>query len=323
MNIAILDAQVINPGDLSWSAYEALGTVTTYERTAPQEIVDRARHAEVIITNKTPLSAETLAQLPNLRYIGIVATGYDVVDIEAAAKRGIPVCNVVAYGVGTVAQHVMALLLELCRGISDHSNSVKAGDWNKCIDWCYWLRPMRDLSEMRMGIVGFGNIGHRVGQMAHILGMEVQAYNRSPKVCADYPCTFVDLDTIFSTSDVISLHCPLNDESRGMVDAKRLASMKQGSIILNTARGALLNEAHVADALHSGQLGGLGVDVLSTEPPDEHNPLLTAPNCLITPHISWATRKARANILRLAVENLQAWIQGKAQNVVNGHLLNK
>ncbi len=322
MKMVILDGAVIDPGDLSWEAFRAMANVQIYDRTHVDDIVKRAYDAEIIITNKTPLNANTLEQLPNLRYIGLVATGYDVVDIEVAAKRNIPVCNVVAYGVDTVAQHVMALLLELTRGISDHSNSVKAGDWNKCEDWCYWLRPLRDLSEMRMGIVGFGNIGHKVGHMAHIFGMQVQAYNRSPKTCSEYPCTFVDLDTIFSTSDVISLHCPLNDESRHLVDDKRLASMKSGSIIINTARGPLLNEAHVAKALHSGQLGGLGVDVLSTEPPTQDNPLLTAPNCLITPHISWATRKARANILRLAAENIQAWINGKAQNVVNKHLLN-
>ncbi len=320
MKMVILDGGVINPGDLSWDGFSSFANVITYDRTNADEIVERAKDAEIIITNKTPLSAKTIEQLPNLRYIGLVATGYDVVDIEAAAKRNIPVCNVVAYGVDTVAQHVMALLLELTRAISAHSDTVKAGQWNKCDDWCYWLKPLRDLSEMRMGVVGFGNIGHKVGHMAHIMGMQVQAYNRSAKTCSEYPCTFVDLDTIFATSDVISLHCPLNDESRHLVDAKRLASMKPGSIIINTARGPLLNEAHVADALHSGQLGGLGVDVLSTEPPAADNPLLTAPNCLITPHISWATRKARANILRLAAENVQAWINGNAQNVVNKHL---
>ncbi len=321
MNIVILDAKVINPGDLDWTAFEALGTVTVYDRTSSEQVLERAKDAHVLLTNKTPLTQNTLEQLPKLRYIGIMATGYDVVDIAAAAKRNIPVCNVVAYGVGTVAQHVMALLLELCRGISEHSNSVKVGHWNKCIDWCYWLNPLRDLSEMRMGIVGFGNIGHKVGQMAHALGMEVQAYNRSPKTCTDYPCNFVDLDTIFKTSDVISLHCPLNDESLELVNDARLAIMKKGGIIINTARGALLNEAHVAAALHSGQLGGLGTDVLSTEPPTVDNPLLTAPNCLITPHIGWATRKARANILRLAAENLKAFVDEKPINIVNAHLL--
>ncbi len=321
MKIVILDAGVINPGDLTWAGFEALGDLAIFARTEEKDIVDIAYDAEVIITNKTPLRAQTIEKLPNLRYIGIVATGYDVVDINAAAMRGIPVCNVVAYGVDTVAQHVMALLLELTRGITDHSNSVKAGQWNKCDDWCYWLRPMRDLSEMVMGIVGFGNIGHKVGHMAHIMGMQVQAYNRSPKSCIEYPCDFVDLETIFSSSDVISLHCPLNEESREMVNAKLIAKMKPNSIIINTARGALLNEADVATALHNGQLGGLGVDVLSTEPPAQDNPLLTAPNCLITPHISWATRKARANIVRLAVENLQSWIKGTTTNAVNGHLL--
>ncbi len=320
MNIVILDGEILNPGDLSWAALEALGTVTFYDRTAPEELLARAENADVLITNKTPLNAQSIAALPKLKYIGVFATGYDVIDIAAAAKRNIPVCNVVAYGVGTVAQHVMALTMELSRNISAHSQSVREGEWNKRNDWCYWLTPLRDFGDMRMGVVGFGNIGQEVGRMAHALGMQVQAYNRSPKECRDYPCDFVDLDTLFTTSDVISLHCPLTEESRHLVNAQRLASMKRGALLINTARGPLVDEVAAAAALASGQLGGLGTDVLSTEPPAKDNPLLTAPNCLITPHIAWATRKARANIVHLAAQNLAAWQKGEARNVVNAHL---
>ncbi len=317
MRIVILDGQIINPGDISWAGFEALGEVIVYPQTSPQEVLQRCQGADVLITNKTRLPEDIIAKLPDLKYIGIVATGYDVVDIVAAAKHGVPVCNVVAYGVGTVAQHVMALTLELCRQSTAHSQSVKDGEWKKRGEWCYWLNPIRDLGDMKMGIVGFGNIGQEVGRMAHALGMQVQAYNRSPKTCDAYPCDFVELDTLFTTSDVISLHCPLHDGTRHMINAKRLVGMKKGALLINTARGPLLHEQDVADALHSGQLGGVGLDVLSTEPPDADNPLLTAPNTIITPHIAWATRKARENILRLAVENLAAWQAGKAQNVVN------
>ncbi len=317
MRIVILDGHILNPGDISWEAIEALGTLEVYTHTDTADILSRAKGADVLITNKTPLSEETINALPELKYIGIVATGYDVVDVQAAAKRAIPVCNVVAYGVGTVAQHVMALMLELCRQSTAHSQSIKAGEWEKRKEWCYWLAPLRDLGDMRMGIVGFGNIGMEVGRMANALGMQVQAYNRSPKTCAEYPCDFVDMDTLFATSDVISLHCPLHDGTRHMLNAKRIAGMKKGALLINTARGALLDDVAVAQALHSGQLGGVGLDVLTTEPPTSDNPLLTAPNCLITPHIAWATRKARANIIRLAAENLAAWQAGKAQNVVN------
>ncbi len=317
MRIVVLDGQILNPGDISWEAFEALGTLEVYTHTDVVDIIERSKGADVLITNKTPLREDSINALPDLKYIGIVATGYDVVDVQAAAKRGIPVCNVVAYGVGTVAQHVMGLILELCRQNTEHSLSIKSGEWERRKEWCYWLAPLRDLGDMRMGVVGFGNIGKEVGRMAHALGMQVQAYNRSPKTCEEYPCEFVDMDTLFGTSDVISLHCPLHDGTRHMINAKRIAGMKKGALLINTARGALLDDAAVAEALHSGQLGGVGLDVLTTEPPTPDNPLLSAPNCLITPHIAWATRKARANIIRLAAENLAAWQMGKAQNVVN------
>ncbi len=321
MHIVILDGEILNPGDISWAPLEALGSVTVYDKTQPEELLERASTADIIFTNKIRLTAEIMQQLPNLKYIGVTATGYDVVDIAAAAQRGIPVCNVVAYGVGTVAQHVMALILELSRNITLHSDSVKQGQWNARNEWCYWLSPLRDFGDMRLGVVGFGNIGREVGRMGQALGMQVQAYNRSPKAQPEYPCEFVDLDTLFATSDVISLHCPLTEESRGFVNAARIASMKKGAILINTARGPLVDEEAASQALHSGHLGGLGTDVLSTEPPAVDNPLLTAPRCLITPHIAWATLKARANIIRLASENVAAWQQGKAQNVVNSHLM--
>ncbi len=320
MNIVILDGEILNPGDISWSSLEALGSLSVYAKTAPEELLARAAEADILITNKVRLTAEVIEQLPKLQYIATTATGYDVIDIAAAAKRRIPVCNVVAYGVGTVAQHVMALTLELSRKITVHSESVRAGEWGARNEWCYWLEPLRDFGDMRMGVVGFGNIGREVGRMAQALGMQVQAYNRSPKEQPEYACDFVDLDTLFATSDVISLHCPLTDESRNLINAQRLASMKKGALLINTARGALVDEAAAAEALKSGQLGGLGTDVLSTEPPVSHNPLLTAPNCLITPHIAWATLKARANIVRLTVENIAAWQAGAPTNVVNKHL---
>ncbi len=320
MNIVVLDGEILNPGDISWQGLEALGSLTVYEDTKPEQLLERSAKADILITNKTRIDRQSIEALPQLQYIGVVATGYDVVDIVAAAERAIPVCNVVAYGVGTVAQHVMALTFELCRNIVPHSESVKSGEWNSRNDWCYWLSSLRDFGDMRMGVLGFGNIGREVGRMASALGMQVQAYNRSPKPAPDYPCDFVDMDTLFATSDVISLHCPLTDESRGFVNAARIASMKKGALLINTARGPLVDEAAAAAALHSGHLGGLGTDVLSTEPPTTDNPLLTAPRCLITPHIAWATLKARTNIVRLATENVAAWQQGKAQNVVNTHL---
>lgn len=316
MNIVILDGHVLNPGDNPWDPLESLGDVTVYDRTAPEQVVERAQNAVAIFTNKTRLSAEVLEQLPNLRYIGVLATGYDVVDIAAAGKKGIPVCNVVAYGVDAVAQHVMALLLELTRSITQHSATVRAGQWSQATDWCFWLHPLRDLTDMTMGVVGLGNIGLRVAELAHAFGMQVHGYNRSPKNIPDY-ITRMDMDALFATSDVVSLHLPLNESTRGLVNAQRLRAMKPGALLLNTARGPLLDEAAVAAALASGQLGGLGADVLSQEPPAPNNPLLTAPRCLITPHISWATLRARRNTTRIAAENLRAWLNGTAQNVVN------
>ncbi len=322
MHIVVLDGQVLNPGDNPWTPLEACGALTVYERTPPELVAERAAHAQIVVTNKTRLTADTLAALPELRYIGVVATGYDVVDIAAAGRRGIPVCNVVAYGVDAVAQHVMALLLELCRRTGLHDASVRAGEWSRAVDWCYWKSTQRELTGLNMGIMGFGNIGRRVGELAHAFGMSVLAHSRSAGTPPDYaPFRFVDQDTLFAEADVLTLHCPLTDATRGLVSRVRLATMKPGALLINTARGPLLDEAAVAEALHSGRLGGFGADVLSTEPPAPDNPLLGTPNTLITPHISWATVKARRNITRLAAENIRAWQEGQPRNVVNREYL--
>lgn len=322
MKIVVLDGQVLNPGDNPWTPFEALGSVVVHERTSPEQVLERAAGAQVLLTNKTRLPADVIRALPELRYIGVLATGYDVVDIAAAAQRGIPVCNVVAYGVDAVAQHVLALTLELTRSLCQHDASVRAGEWARSVDWCYWKRPLRDLGDLTMGIIGFGSIGRRVGELAHAFGMPVLAYNRSAVPAPEYaPFAFASLDEVFAQADVITLHCPLNDASRSMVNAARLAGMKPGSILINTARGPLLDEAAVADALHSGHLGGFGADVLAQEPPSADNPLLRAPNSCITPHVSWATLRARKNITRLAAENLRAFLEGAPRNVVNAALM--
>lgn len=318
MNIVILDGYALNPGDNPWTPLEALGNLTIYDRTPPDCIVERARHADIVITNKAPLTAESIAALPLLRYIGVTATGYNVVDTQAAAQRRIPVCNVVAYGVNSVAQHVMALLLELCRSTSLHDASVRGGEWASATDWCYWKSPQIELTGKVMGIVGFGNIGQRVGELAHAFGMAVMAYNRSPQTPPTFaPFSFVDMPTLFAKSDVISLHCPLTENNKGMINAESLMTMKHGTILLNTARGPLLDEAAVAAALHSGHLSGFGADVLSQEPPHADNPLLHAPHALITPHISWATLQARTRITQLTAQNIRAWQTGSPTNVVN------
>lgn len=318
MNIVILDGHALNPGDNSWDALEALGTLSIYPRTAPAAIIERAKDADIIVTNKAPLTAATIAALPRLRLIAVTATGYNVVDLAAASARNIPVCNVVGYGVNAVAQHVMALLLELCRRTSLHDASIRAGDWANASDWCYWKSPQIELTGKVLGIVGFGNIGQRVGELGHAFGMEVMTLNRKGLAAPAYtPFSFVDEDTLFRHADVISLHCPLTADNTHMINAKRLATMKRGAILLNTARGPLLDEQAVAEALHKGTLGGFGADVLSQEPPAADNPLISAPNVLLTPHISWATLNARKNVTRLTADNIRAWQQGAPINVVN------
>jgi glycerate dehydrogenase len=319
MRIVILDGYTLNPGDLSWDELKVFGDLGIHDSTPDDKILERARGAQTVITNKTPLRAETLDALPDLRCICVLATGYDVVDIAAARARGIPVCNTPAYGVDSVAQHVFALLLELCRNVARHDASVRDGEWERRREFCYWLSPQMELTGKVMGIVGFGNNGRRVGELAHAFGMEVLAHEPKPDAVAPgyAPFAFVGLDELFARSHVISLHCPLTDASRALVNAQRLASMHKGGLLINTGRGPLLDEAAVAQALHSGQLGGLGTDVLAVEPPQAGNPLLTSPNTYITPHIAWASVRARRNIISITAANLHAFVDGRPQNVVN------
>jgi glycerate dehydrogenase len=318
MRIVILDGYTLNPGDLSWDELKAFGELSVYDSTPDDKILERAQGAQTLIVNKTPLRAETLAALPDLRCICVLATGYDVIDVAAAKARNIPVCNTPAYGVDSVAQHVFALVLELCRGVARHDASVRDGEWGRRKEFCYWLSPQVELTGKTMGIVGFGNNGRRVGELAHAFGMEVLAHEAKPGAAPAYaPFAFVGVDELFAKSDVISFHCPLTDATRAMVNAPRLASMRKGALIINTGRGPLLDEQAVAQALHSGQLGGLGTDVLAVEPPLAENPLLKSPNTYITPHIAWASLRARSNIIGITAANLRAFVAGKPQNVVN------
>lgn len=317
MKIVVLDGDVINPGDISWAPLEKLGETVIYGHTPEDRIIERAAGADVLVSNKVPLRAATLAQLPDLRMVAVLATGYDIVDVAEFAARGIPVCNVVAYGVDDVAQHAWALLLELCRHTADHTAGVRAGEWKDT--WCYWKTTPVCLRGRTLGLIGFGSIGRRVGELGHAFGMGVLANCRTPRNPPSYsPFAFASVDQIFQQADVISLHCPLTDATRAIINAKALARMKSGAILINTARGPLLDEAAVAGALHSGKLGGLGVDVLAKEPPAEDNPLLRTPNTLITPHMAWATARSRQNIINLTAENIVRWQQGTPVNVVNG-----
>jgi glycerate dehydrogenase len=319
MRMVILDGYTLNPGDLSWDELKVFGDLEVHDSTPHDKILERAQGAQALITNKTPLRGDTLAALPDVRCICVLATGYDVVDIAAARSRNIPVCNTPAYGADSVAQHVFAMLLELCRGVARHDASVRSGEWGRRREFCYWLSPQVELTGKTMGIVGFGNNGRRVGELAHAFGMEVLAHEPKSGVAApDYaPFAFTGLDELFAKSHVISLHCPLTDATRGMVNEERLAAMQQGALIINTGRGPLLDEAAVALALHSGQIGGLGADVLAVEPPEADNPLLKSPNTLITPHIAWASLRARRNIIGITAANLRGFVEGRPQNVVN------
>ena len=317
MKIVMLDGYTENPGDLSWAGFEALGQVTVYDRTPAAEILARAKGAEILLTNKTPLSAETLAALsPELRYIGVLATGYNVVDTAAARAQGVPVCNIPTYGTTAVAQFVMALLLELCHHVGDHSRSVKAGDWSRCPDFCYWNSPLIELAGKTFGVIGYGRIGRAAARLAAAFGMEVLACDTHASG-SDDTARLVPLEELLEKSDVISLHCPLFESNRGMINRESIARMKDGVLLINTSRGPLIDEAALAEALHSGKVAGAGLDVLETEPARPENPLLAEPNCLITPHIAWAPKESRQRLMNIAVDNLSAWLAGRPQNVVN------
>ena len=317
MKIVVLDGFTLNPGDLSWSALGALGSVTVYDRTAKEDIVSRIGDADAILTNKTPISAETLASCPSVKYIGVLATGYNVVDTAAAKERGIPVCNIPTYGTAAVGQFAIAMLLEICHHVAHHSDAVHEGRWSSNVDWCFWDYPLIELEGKTMGIIGFGRIGQRTGEIAKALGMRVLAYDAYQSNAGRAIGSYVDLDTLLKESDVISLHCPLFPETKGIVNATSIAKMKDGVILLNNSRGPLIVEQDLADALNSGKVYAAGLDVVSEEPIRADNPLLSAKNCIITPHISWAPKESRQRLMDAAVSNLAAWSTGKAQNVVN------
>lgn len=320
MRIVVLDGYTLNPGDLSWDGLKSLGSCDIYDRTQLGQIVERARDAEIVLTNKTMLDAKSLQALPNLRYIGVLATGYNVVDVVAARQQGVAVTNIPAYGTRSVAQHVFALLLELTQHAGHHATTVRDGRWSASPDWCYWDRPLIELEGLCIGIVGFGRIGQAVASLANAFGMRVLAYDhrgRQMPAAQVLAVQMVDLDSLFRESDVLSLHCPLTAENRGFVNAQKLATMKSSAFLINTSRGPLVNEFDLAAALNAGQIAGAGLDVLSVEPPQKDNPLLTARNCLITPHIAWATHAARARLMKIAVDNLRGFLGGEPVNVVN------
>ena len=317
MKIVILDGYTENPGDLSWEGFAALGELTVYERTAAADIVPRIGDAEIVYTNKTPITAETLAACPKLRYIGLLATGYNVVDVAAAKARGVAVTNIPTYGTAAVAQFAIAMLLEICHHVAHHSDAVHAGRWTANPDWCFWDYPLIELDGKTMGIIGFGRIGQATGRIARALGMRVLAYDSRPSDAGRAIAEYVPLDELLANSDVISLHCPLFPETEGIVNKANIARMKDGVILLNNSRGPLVVEQDLSDALNSGKVYAAGLDVVSTEPIRPDNPLLKAKNCFITPHISWAPRESRQRLMDIAVENLRTFLAGAPVNVVN------
>ena len=322
MHIVILDGYTLNPGDLSWDEINKLGELRVYDRTPPHQIVECASKAEIILTNKAPISADTLEKLPNLRFIAVMATGYDIVDIVAAARKGIPVSNVPEYGTDSVAQFVFALLMELCHHVGTHQEAVKAGEWTAAPDWCFWKSPQILLKGKKMGIVGFGRIGRRVGELAHAFGMEVMAFDPQTQESPDYsPFHWKSLKEVFTEADVVSLHCPQTKDNVRFVNEEMFALMKMNAFFINAARGGLVNENALADALNNGSIAGAAVDVVSVEPIQPDNPLLYARNCLISPHIAWATLGARQTLMAETVKNIRAFISGNTINVVNKKFL--
>ena len=318
MKIIVLDGHTLNPGDLSWKDLEALGDCTIYDRSTLEQVIPRAIVAEIILTNKTVLSAEIISSLTKLQYIGVLATGYNVVDVEAAGEQGIPVSNVPTYGTLSVAQMTFAHLLNLTQNVGHHARTVSKGRWSECPDFCYWDIPLIELQGLTMGIIGLGRIGRATARLANAFGMKVIAYDIVSPSRIPEGCEMVKLDDIFRKSDVISLHCPLTPETENLINTQRLALMKSTAFLINTSRGPLVDEQALADALNNEKLAGAGLDVLSVEPATEQNPLITAKNCFITPHIAWATRAARERLLQVAVDNVAAFLAGKPQNVVNG-----
>ena len=316
MKIIVLDGYALNPGDLSWEDMKALGDLTVYDRTTPSEVLERSADAEVLITNKTVLSAKLINALPKLKYIGVLATGYNVVDIDSARNRGIVVTNIPAYSTASVAQMVFAHLLNITHRVGYYASQNSQGRWTENKDFCYWDTNLVELASKTMGIVGFGNIGQATAHIALAMGMHVCVYTSKEQSSLPQGVQKVSLDELFVISDVVSLHCPLTPETNELVNIERLKTMKPSAILINTGRGPLVNEQDLAHALNTGIIAGAGVDVLSTEPPKPDNPLLTAKNCFITPHVAWATLEARIRLMHIAVVNLKSFIDGKVINNV-------
>ena len=320
MKIVVLDGYTENPGNLSWEELGKLGELTVYDRTSltdEAEAIARIGDAEIVFTNKTPITRKVLDACPGIRFISLLATGYNCVDYAYAREKGIPVANVPTYGTASVGQFAIALLLEICHHIGHHDASVHAGNWERCADWCYWDYPLIELAGKAMGIIGFGRIGQTTGRIARAMGMEVLAYDSHPSDAGRAIAEYVDLDALLARSDVVALHCPLFPETEGIINRETIAKMKDGAILLNNSRGPLVVEQDLADALNAGKLAAAGLDVVSTEPIRGDNPLLKAKNCIITPHISWAPKESRQRIMDCAVSNVKAFLAGNPVNVVN------
>lgn len=317
MKIVVLDGYAANPGDLSWDALKDLGECVIYDRTASAELLERAKDADVLLTNKVVISAETMAQLPNLKYIGVLATGYNIVDIDTARKHGIVVTNIPAYSTNSVAQMVFAHLLNITQRVGHYSHHIKKdAAWTNSKDFCYWDTPLMELDGLKMGIIGLGNTGMATAKIALSFGLDVYAFTSKTQAQLPEGIKSASMDEIFSKCDIVSLHCPLTEKTKYLINAERLKTMKPTAIVINTGRGPLVNEQDLADALNNGIIYAAGVDVLSTEPPKADNPLLSAKNCFITPHVAWATKAARVRLMDIAVNNLKGFIRGEAKNVV-------
>lgn len=317
MKIVVLDGYALNPGDLTWDGIRNFGELVVHDRTSPEEILPRSLEADVVFTNKTPIRENIINQLPKLKFIGVLATGYNIIDVDAAAAKGVVVSNIPDYGSYSVAQLTFALLLELCHHTQRHSDTVREGKWAASRDWCYWESPLVELAGKTMGIIGFGNIGQKVGDMATAFGMTVVGSARTRSDQRHRPnFRWKDVPGLLEVSDVVSIHCPLTPDTHGLINAKSLRTMKRGAFLLNTSRGPIVVDEDLADALNEEVIAGAGIDVLSTEPPPADNPLFKAKNCIITPHIAWATTEARTRLMNMAVKNLEAFVKGAPTNVV-------
>jgi len=318
MKIVVLDGYALNPGDLSWDGFKQLGELVVYDRTTQEEILSRSIEADVLLTNKTPIRENVINALPRLKFVGVLATGYNIVDVETASRKGIIVSNIPEYGTYSVAQLTFALLLELCHHAQRHSDTAREGKWAASKDWCYWDFPLVELAGKTMGIIGFGNIGQKVGDMATAFGMNVVGSARRKRDQSQRKnFQWMEIPDLLEQSDVVSIHCPLTPETQGLINAKRIATMKKSAFLLNTSRGPIIVDSDLANALNDEVIAGAGIDVLSVEPPQENNPLFKAKNCIITPHIAWATKEARTRLMEMAAENLRAFINGKPVNVVH------